>query len=98
MAEHLVQGPDGRYRLRCARAAVASLYGEIATTPPPPETLEIETLLVYAPAFGLVRDEQLEQYRGALGGRLSIVAVPGSHMVFWDAYEETAAAIDAFLG
>jgi lipase len=98
MAEHLVQGPDGRYRLRCARAAVASLYGEIATAPPPPETLEIETLLVYAPAFGLVRDEQLEQYRGALGGRLSIVAVPGSHMVFWDAYEETAAAIDAFLG
>jgi lipase len=97
MAEHLVQGSDGRYRLRCARAAVASLYGEIATDPPPPETLRVRTLLVYAPAFGLVSDEQLDEYREALGDRLSVVAVPGGHMVFWDAFAETAAAIDAFL-
>jgi lipase len=97
MSEHLVQGADGRYRLRCARAAVASLYGELATAPPAPETLVVETLLVYSPAFSLVRDDQLEAYRAALGDRLSVVAVPGGHMVFWDAYEQTAAAIDAFL-
>ena len=98
MSEHLVRGADGRYRLRCARAAVASLYGELATPPPPPETLSVETLLVYAPAFSLVRDDQLELYGTALGARLSVVAVPGGHMVFWDAYDATAAAIDAFLG
>jgi lipase len=98
MSEHLVQGADGRYRLRCARAAVASLYGELSTPPPPPETLLAETLLVYAPAFSLVRDDQLEAYRAALGERLTVVAVPGGHIVFWDAYEETADAIEAFIG
>jgi lipase len=97
VSEHLFQGADGRFRLRCARAAVANLYGELATSPPPPETLRVATLLVYAPAFSLVRDDQLEVYRAALGERLTVVAVPGGHMVFWDAYEETAAAIDAFL-
>ena len=98
MSEHLVQGADGRYRLRCARAAVASIYGELSTPPPPPETLLVDTLLVYAPAFSLVRDDQLEAYREALGDRLTVAAVPGGHIVFWDAYEETAAAIDRFLG
>jgi lipase len=97
MAEHLALGPDGRYRLRCCRATVASLFGELVTPPAAPETLRAETLLVYAPAFGLVHDEQLETYRAALGERLTVVAVPGGHMVFWDAFEQTAAAIDAFL-
>ena len=97
MSEHLVQGADGRYRLRCARAAVASVYGELSTPPPPPETLLVETLLVYAPAFSLVRDDQLETYRAALGERLMVVAVPGGHIVFWDAFDETAEAIDRFL-
>jgi lipase len=95
MAEHLDRGPDGRYRYRYCRAAVASLYGELVT-PPPPEP-RVDTLLVYAPEFGLVRDEQLESYRDALGARLTVVAVPGGHMVFWDAYEATAGAIDAFF-
>lgn len=98
MAQHLVLGADGRYRLRYCRAAVASLFGDLATTPPAPETLGVDILLVHAPAFGLVRDEQLEEYQDALGDRLTVVAVPGGHMVFWDAYEQTAAAIDAFLG
>jgi lipase len=97
MAEHLVRGPDGRYRLRYCRAAVASLYGELATAAAPPETLLADTLLVYALEFGLVREEQLDAYRSALGPRLTVVAVRGGHIVFWDAYEQTAAAIDAFL-
>jgi lipase len=97
MSEHLVQGADGRYRLRCARAAVASLYGELSTPPPPPETLHGETLLVYSSEFSLVRDDQLEAYWAALGERLAVVAVPGGHIVFWDAYEDTAGAIDRFL-
>jgi lipase len=98
MAAHLVRGADGRYRFNYCRAAVASLYGELATVPPPPETLQVDTLLVHAPAFGLVRDEQLDAYRDALGERLSVVAVAGGHVVFWDAFEETADAIDTFLG
>jgi lipase len=96
MAEHLVVGPDGRYRYRYSRPAVASLFGELAAPPPPARG--VATLLIHAPEFGLVRDEQLESLRTALGPRLTVVAVPGGHIVFWDAYVETAGAIDAFLG
>jgi hypothetical protein len=53
---------------------------------------------VHAPAFGLVREEQLASLRGALGDLLDVVEVPGNHIVFWDAYEATAEAIDSFLG
>jgi lipase len=95
MAEHLVEGLDGRFRYRHSRAAAASLYGELATAPQP--TPRVPTLLVHAPEFGLVRDDQLTVYREALGDLLEVVAVPGGHIVFWDAYEQTADAIDAFL-
>ena len=98
MREHLVLHPDGRYRYRYCQSTVVSLYGEMTTPPPPPETLEAPTLLLYARDFGLVRDEQVEAYRSALGGRLHVVKVPGGHMVQWDAWEQTADAVEAFLG
>jgi lipase len=98
MREHLVLQPDGRYRFRYCQSTVVSLYGELTTPPPPPETLEAPTLLLYANTFGLVRHEQVESYRATLGDRLQIVTVPGGHMVFWDAWEETAGAVIRFLG
>jgi pimeloyl-ACP methyl ester carboxylesterase len=55
------------------------------------------TLLVHAGQFGLVREEQLEAYATVLGDLIEIVEVPGGHMVFWDAYEQTVDAIDRFL-
>ena len=85
--------PDGRLRRRTFQPAMVSIYGEIATDPPPPETLLAPTLLVYAPAYGLVRDEQLAAY----AGRVETLAVPGMHMVMWDAFDEVAAAVDRFL-
>ena len=98
MREHLVPDAAGRYRFRYCQSTVVSLYGELTTPPPPPETLEAPTLLLYADEFGLVREEQVEEYRNALGDRLEIVTVPGGHMVYWDAWDETAAAIERFLG
>lgn len=98
MEAHLVESPDGRLRYRYCQSAVVSMYGELCTPPPPPETLRAPTLLLYADAFGLVRDEQVDAYRAALGDRLEIVTVPGGHLVYWDAYEPTADAVDAFLG
>jgi lipase len=94
---HYVQGKDGKWRARHSPAAAAALYGELATEPPDAATLRVPTLLLYAPAYGLVRDEQLETYRAALGDLLTVVEVPGGHMVMWDAYDETVAALDAFL-
>jgi pimeloyl-ACP methyl ester carboxylesterase len=82
---------------RYCQSAVVSMYGELTTPPPPPETLRVPTLLVHAGEFGLVREEQIDAYRAALGSLIEVVEVPGGHMVYWDAYEQTADAIDRFL-
>jgi lipase len=96
--EHLAPSPDGRLRWQCSRAAVATMYSELCREPPPPSVLaEIPALLVHASQFGLVRDEQLEEYERALGEGLDVVAVPGGHIVYWDAFDQTADAVEKFL-
>jgi lipase len=85
--------PDGRLRRRTSQAAVVSVYGELATDPPPPETLRAPTLLLHAPAYGLVREEQLAAY----AGRVEAVEIPGMHVVMWDAFDEVAGAVERFL-
>jgi lipase len=96
--EHLAPSPDGRLRWQCSRAAVATMYSELCREPPPPSVLaEIPALLVHASQFGLVRDEQLEEYERALGDGLEVVAVPGGHIVYWDAFDQTADAVEKFL-
>jgi lipase len=97
MREHLVQHRDGRFRFRYCPSAVVSLYGELCTPAPPPETLRVPTLLLHAGQFGLVREEQIESYSAALGELIQVVEVTGGHMVYWDAYEQTADVVDAFL-
>ena len=95
--EHLVRERDGLFRYRYCRSAVITGYGELCTPPPPPETIRVPMLLVHAGEFGLVRAEQLEAYHTVLGELIEIVEVPGGHMVFWDAYEPTADALERFL-
>jgi len=85
--------PDGRLRRRTCQPAMVSIYGELATEPPPPDLLRAPTLLVYAPAYGLVRDEHLDAY----AGRVETLAVPGMHMVIWDAFDPVADAVERFL-
>jgi surfactin synthase thioesterase subunit len=36
-------------------------------------------------------------FRRALGGRFELEIVPGGHRVLWDAFHETADAIERFL-
>lgn len=97
MREHLVEHPDGRFRFRYCQSAVVSLYGELCTPAPAPETLRVPTLLVHATHFGLVREDQIESYRTALGDLVEVVEVDGGHIVYWEAFEQTADALDAFL-
>ena len=73
------------------------MYGELCTPPPPPETLRVPTLLVHAGEFGLVREDQLEEYARILDGLIEVAEVPGGHNVYWDAYDETADAVERFL-
>jgi pimeloyl-ACP methyl ester carboxylesterase len=96
-AQHLEQQRDGSLRRRTCQAAAVSIYGELASAPPPPSTLAAETLLLYAPAYGLVHAQQIEAYRDALGDRLRVVEVPGMHMVQWDAFDEVAGAVERLL-
>lgn len=91
--QHTDRLRDGRLRRRTCQSAAISIYGELASAPPPPETLRAPTLLVHAPAYGLVREEQLEAY----ADRVEVLAVPGMHMVMWDAFDEVAAAVAGFL-
>jgi lipase len=96
--EHLAASPDGRLRWRCSRAAVATMYSELCREPPPPGAFDgIPALLVHASQFGLVREEQLEDYERELGDALEVVGVPGGHIVYWDAFDETADAVEKFL-
>jgi lipase len=95
--EHLVPSPDGRLRWRFCRSAVVTAYSELCTEPPPPSALRVPALLVHAERFGLVREEQLSEYASVLGEQLELVGVPGGHIVYWDAFDETAAAIEKFL-
>jgi lipase len=87
------QLPDGRLRRRTSQPAVISIYGELASDPPPPDTLRAPTLLIHAPAYGLVRKEQLAAY----ADRVETLAVPGMHIVMWDAFDEVAGAVERFL-
>jgi lipase len=95
--EHLVRHADGRFRYRYCQSAVVTMYGELCTPAPPPETLRVPTMLLHAGQFGLVREEQVDAYRAALDDLIEVVEVPGGHMVYWDAYEQTAAAVERFL-
>jgi hypothetical protein len=70
---------------------VVAIYGDLATAPPPPTVLTMKTLLLYAPAYGLVREEHLAYAH-------EIAEVPGMHMLMWAAFDETATAVERFLG
>lgn len=95
--QHLERQRDGTLRRRTCQAAAVSIYGELASHPPAPSTLAAETLLLHAPAYGLVHAEHIETYRVALGDRLRVVEVPGMHMVQWDAFDEVASAVAHLL-
>lgn len=96
LRHHLVEQEDG-WRYRYAQAAVVAAYGEMATTPPPFDAVRVPTLLVLGARSYLPYDHLLDAHREALGDLLEVVTVPGGHTVLWDALDETAAAIGAFL-
>jgi lipase len=94
---HLVPSDDGRYRYRYCQAAVVAAYGEMASQPPFFDSVRLPTLLVLGERSYLPYDHLLDAHRAALGDLLEVVVVPGGHTVLWDALEETAAAVSAFL-
>jgi lipase len=96
-AEHLVRHDDGRLRFRYSTAAVIAAYGELSEPPPEWARLQVPTLLVVGQDTDVTVPAVVEVLRFELGDNLGVVTVPGRHIVLWDAYDETADAIDAFL-
>ena len=96
LATHLVWR-DGGYRYRYSQAAVVAAYGEMASAPPSFESVRVPTLLVVGEHSYVPYDHLLDQHRAALGDLLEVVVVSGGHTVLWDSFDETAAAIAAFL-
>jgi lipase len=95
--EHLVEGDDGRFRFRYSPQAVAAGYLVMADLPPPWWRTSIPTLIVAAIESKFVAVGEVAAYTQGMGDRLKVEVVPGGHSVLWEAFEETAAAIDAFL-
>jgi lipase len=93
--EHLVPGEDGRWRWRYLQSAVVAAFGEVAAPPPAPAA-PIPSLLVRAQESWLVRDRDVDWLRGHIRG-LEATTVPGGHIVLWEAFDETAAAVERFL-
>jgi lipase len=104
MRDHLVRSPDGRYRLRYSQSAVVALYGELAAPPPTAATPSDSTgepvsrvLVIAGAESGFVAETHLADLRAWFGDNLAVVTVPGGHLVLWEAFDETADAIEAFV-
>ena len=94
----LVEDADGRWRYRYSQAAVVAAYGEMASAPPPFDGCPHPD--VARARGGLLRDVRPPARRPPRrhsAALLQEVTVPGGHTVQWDALQETAAAISAFL-
>jgi lipase len=94
---HLVAGDDGLFRYRYSQSAVVAAYGEMAKSPPPFELLRVPTLLVRGEQTDVVPEVLAETYREGVGEQVDVLTVPGGHVLLWDAFTETADAIEAFL-
>jgi lipase len=94
-AEHHLVLEDGSYRLRfCPQAEVVG-WTEMARPAPSPAC---PILVVTAGQADYVTDPVRHALRAGAGkGGFSEVVLDCDHMVFWDAFDETAAAVRGFL-
>jgi lipase len=81
-------------RFRYSTLAASTIFGELAGNPPAPP--RCPTLLVVAETTDITTPEAVDRLRDTVD-ELTLVHVAGGHIVLWDAFTETADAIDAFL-
>jgi lipase len=99
LESHLVRSEvDGLWRYRYCQSAVIAAYSDMAKASPPFESLRVPTLLVLGAHSYLSYEHLLDEHRAALGDLLEVVTVDAGHTVLLDAFDETAAAIESFLG
>ena len=95
LPHHLRLGDDGRWRPRFARSAVVAAYGEMAK-PPPLDRVAASTLLIRGAESEVVPHALVDVVCETMAD-CEVATVPGGHIVMWDAFDETASALLAFL-
>ncbi len=96
IAEHLVQGEDGRFRFRYHKPAVVTAWGEMCA-PLPTIVRPVPALLVVADRAELVTRETEQGLAALFGDALEVVHLDSGHMVYWERFHETAEAVTSFL-
>ena len=96
--DQILRDAEGRFHFDYTPEVVAAAYMAIAPLPSPWERGGIPTLIVAGLASKFVSVGEVEHYRAFLGDKLEVVVVPAGHSVLWDAFDETADAIERFLG
>jgi lipase len=95
--DHAVQDEDGRYRFRYCASAAVTAWSEMAGPVVDLREWEGSLHLVTAAQAPYVTDSTREWLGGDLGDRFSETVIDSSHMLYWDAYDQTAAEVLAFL-
>ncbi len=94
---HLAQSPDGSFRFRFAAAAAVCAWSDMARPRVSLAGLDLPTLLVRAGREEFVSDALVQSLREDLGEAFRLETLDVGHMLYWDAFEPTAALVRAFL-
>ena len=97
LAANLREDSDGRWRFRFSRSAVVVGWSEMARPPVSLAGYPGEGLLLVADREDYVTPALRAALDRDLGPRLTVRTLDVGHMVFWDAFEATAAIVAAFL-
>ena len=97
LAAHLDADSDGRLRYRFCASAVVTALAELASPPPAFTSLTFPLLFVRGVESDVMPAVMVDLVRDGFGDGVQIIEVPGGHNVLWDAFDETADAIETFL-
>jgi lipase len=95
---HLHEAPDGRFRMRFHRGAAVAGWSEMARPMLSLADAVRPVLLLVAAQEEIVRPELRAGLARDLGERLTTVEIDAGHMLYWDAFDETVAALRGLLG
>jgi lipase len=95
---HLYEAPDGRFRMRFHRGAAVAGWSEMARPTVSVAHARHPCLLLVAKQEEIVRPELRASLARDLGDRLTTVEIDCGHMLYWEAFDETASALRGFLG
>jgi lipase len=94
--DHLTHGDDGRVRFRYHRPAVVAGWGEMCA--PLPASVEPRpTLLVVATQAPFVTPEVESGLATLFGDLLTTVRIDCGHLLYWERFDDTAAAVQEFI-